>query len=235
MNIPVNIYCDESTHLPSDGHPFMVQGAIVCPLSESDGAHRRLIEIRQRHGLTGDFEIKWNKISPAKLSFYLDVVDYFFDDDDLGFRAVVSRKKGLDHASFDQTHDDWYYKMLFYLIRNVLPASSEAYIYLDKKDTKGGSKVDRLHQVIANARFDFDRQKIRRLQIVESHHVGLMQLADVLIGAVNYANRGLSGNVAKEEIVQRVRDRAGITLTQTTLLSATKFNLFKWTPRGEEL
>ena len=33
--LSLNIYCDESTHLPNDGRPYMVLGAIVCPVSRS--------------------------------------------------------------------------------------------------------------------------------------------------------------------------------------------------------
>lgn len=228
MTNDVNIYCDESTHLPNDGHPFMVLGAIVCPVDLTKQVTTRLTELRLKHGLPRDFEIKWTKASPAKVDFYLDVVDYFFDDDDIEFRAVVAPKQGLDHSRFEQTHDDWYYKMMFYLVRNVVPSGAKSFIYLDKKDTRGGLKVRKLHEVIAAAKYDFDRNSIKRVQIVESHHVGLMQLADLLIGAVNYSNRGLQTNDAKSRLVKRVRDRSGKTLTQSTLLTETKFNIFCW-------
>lgn len=228
----LNIYCDESTHLPNDGQPFMVLGAIVCPTNRSREAAVRLREIRAKHQIHPGFELKWTKVSPAKVNFYQDVIDYFFDDDDLNFRAVVAPKQGLDHARFEQTHDDWYYKMMFYLIRNVLPAQDEAFIYLDKKDTNGQEKIDRLRSVIANAEYDFSRNYIRRLQIVESHHVALLQLADLLIGAVNYANRAATSSNAKLHLVDRIRERSGVSLTQTTLLSEIKMNIFKWRAQG---
>lgn len=228
----LNIYCDESTHLPNDGQPFMVLGAIVCPKNRSHEVAVRLREIRAKHQIQPDFELKWTKISPARQGFYQDIIDYFFDDDDLSFRAVVAPKQGLDHERFGQTHDDWYYKMMFYLIRNVLPAQDEAFIYLDKKDTNGQEKIDRLRNVIANAEYDFNRNNIRRLQIVESHHVGLLQLADLLIGAVNYANRADTASTAKLHLVTRIRERSGVSLTQTTLLSEMKMNIFKWQAQG---
>ena len=227
----LNIYCDESTHLPNDGQPFMVLGAIACPSSLSREANVRLREIRAKHKIQPSFELKWTKVSPAQIDFYLDVVDYFFDDGDLSFRTVVAQKQGLDHHRFNQTHDDWYYKMMFYLIRNVIPAQDEAFIYLDKKDTNGQEKIDRLRSVIANAEFDFDRDNIRRLQIVESHHVGLLQLADLLIGAVNYANRQDTQSEAKLRLIERIRQRSGVSLTRTTLLSETKMNIFRWQPQ----
>jgi len=224
----LNIYCDESTHLPNDGRPYMVLGAIVCPANRAREIAVRLREIRAKHKIRPDVEIKWTKVSPSKIDFYLDVIDYFFDDDDLSFRAVVAPKAGLDHERFAQTHDDWYYKMMFYLVRNVLPAQDEAFIYLDKKDTNGQEKIERLRNVIANAEYDFGRSKIRRLQIVESNQVGPLQLADLLIGAVNYANRGDSSSVAKLRLIERIRGRSGVSLTHTTLLSETKMNIFRW-------
>ncbi|MBM7824806.1 hypothetical protein JOD55_000633 [Arcanobacterium pluranimalium] len=188
----------------------------------------RLREIRIRHNIRPDFELKWTKVSPAKLDFYLDVIDYFFDNDDLSFRAIVAPKDTLDHERFNQTHDDWYYKMMFYLVKNVLPAQEEAFIYFDKKDTNGSEKIEQLRSVIANSEYDFDRHNIRRIQIVESHHVGLLQLADLLIGAINYANRGDETSAAKLKLIERIRERSGISLTRTTLLSETKLNVFRW-------
>lgn len=206
----------------------MVLGAIVCPANRAREIAVRLREIRAKHKIRPDVEIKWTKVSPSKIDFYLDVIDYFFGDDDLSFRAVVAPKAGLDHERFAQTHDDWYYKMMFYLVRNVLPAQDEAFIYLDKKDTNGQEKIERLRNVIANAEYDFGRSKIRRLQIVESNQVGPLQLADLLIGAVNYANRGDSSSVAKLRLIERIRGRSGVSLTHTTLLSETKMNIFRW-------
>lgn len=209
----------------------MVLGAVACPVDKTYEVNRRLREIRTKHSLPAALEMKWNKISPAQLDFYLDIIDYFFDDDDLEFRTVVAPKSYLDHSRFKQTHDEWYYKMMFLLLRNILPAQGKAFIYLDKKDTRSGAKVKKLHEVIANSEFDFNRQKIKRLQIVESHHVGLLQLSDLLLGSVNYANRNLTTSEAKLRIVNRIRERTGLSLTRTTLLKETKFNILVWRPQ----
>jgi hypothetical protein len=59
-----------------------------------------------------------------------------------------------------------------------------------------------------------------------------MQVADLLIGAVGYANRGLSTNAAKVALVGRLRTRSGYSLRQTTLLREEKLNIFVWQPQG---
>ncbi|HEX5870489.1 MAG TPA: DUF3800 domain-containing protein, partial [Longimicrobium sp.] len=95
-----NLYCDESSHLQNDHHRFMVLGTTWVDASRSAEVAQRLREIKVRHGLWSRFEVKWTKVSPALLPFYLDYLDYFFDDDDLNFRGLVADKGGLRHEAF---------------------------------------------------------------------------------------------------------------------------------------
>ena len=226
-----NVYCDESCHLEHDGQSVMVLGAVWCALDKTREVSIRLREIKARHGVGADFEVKWKKVSRAGLAFYLDIIDYFFDDDDLHFRAVVIPDKSvLDHARFSQDHDSWYYKMYFTLLSAILDPDNCYRIYLDIKDTRSQDKVLKLHEVLANSVYDFQREIVERVQLVRSHEVELLQLADLLIGSVSYANRGLATNAGKVELVRRVQQRSGYSLTRTTLLREDKLNLLVWQP-----
>lgn len=233
MSDKFNLYCDESCHLPNDRHSLMVLGVVTCPVGKSREVAVRLREIKQAHGMATGFEVKWNKVSISRGEFYRAWVDYFFDDDDLSFRAVVADKTGLQHAAFGQDHDDWYYKMMFTLLEPVILPNACFRIYLDKKDTRSADKVKKLHEVLCNNMYDFDRKVVERVQVVESHAVEQLQLADLLLGAVGYENRGLSGNGGKDAIIARLKERSGYTLTRSTLLREPKFNLFLW--RGRQV
>ncbi len=71
---------------------------------------RRIRELKVKHGLKPNLEIKWNKVSNSKFDFYKDVVDLFFDVSELGYRAIIiPDKSSLDHAKYDQTFDEFYY------------------------------------------------------------------------------------------------------------------------------
>jgi hypothetical protein len=135
-----NIYCDESCHLENDPHKVMVLGAVWCPLEKTREISVRFREIKKKHGLPPDFKVKWTKVSPAKVQFYVDFLDYFFDDDDLHFRALIIPDKSLLHheAFLDQDHDIWYYKMYFDMLKVIINQESRYRIYLDIKDTHGG-------------------------------------------------------------------------------------------------
>lgn len=232
MSEVFNIYCDESCHLQHDHHPIMVLGAVWCPLEKKQQIFNRIKEIKARHGFSSKFEIKWTKVSPAKKQFYLDILDYFFDDDDLHFRALlVPEKDSLDHEQFNQTHDDFYYKMYFDLLKVIFKPDAKYRIYIDYKDTRGGEKINRLHQVLCNNMYDFSREIIERVQTVCSKEVHLIQLTDLLIGAISYVNRNLNTNSAKVLLIERMSKRSGYTLKHSTLLLEQKVNIFRWHAR----
>ncbi len=225
-----NVYCDESCHLEHDGQKAMVLGAVWCSIDKTREIAVRLREIKQKHGLSPQFEVKWTKVSPAKKAFYLDLVDYFFDDDDLHFRAlIVPDKTMLRHDAFPgQDHDTWYYKMYFDMLKVIFRPDAKYRVYLDIKDTRGAQKSAKLHEVLCNNLYDFSREVIERLQLVHSHEIEQLQLADLLIGAISYLNRGLQGNSGKTAVIDRVRQRSGYCLTKSTLFREDKMNLFRW-------
>ena len=224
-----NIYCDESCHLENDRQKVMVLGAVWCPRDKAREIAVRLREIKENHDLAPDFEVKWSKISPAKKQFYVDILDYFFDCDDLHFRAlIVPDKSKLDHSSFGQSHDDFYYKMYFDLLKVILSPNACYRIFIDIKDTHGAAKVAKLHDVLSNNMYDFSKEIIERVQLVRSHEIEQLQLTDLLTGIISYTNRELSGNAGKEALVRRAMARSHYSLRRTTLLREEKLNLFSW-------
>lgn len=230
MSEVFNVYCDESCHLEHDHQRSMVLGAIWCLRDKRREIAVRLREIKQKHGLAPQFEVKWTKVSPAKTGMYLDLVDYFFDDDDLHFRALIVPDKSLlrHDAIPGQDHDTWYYKMYFDMLKVIFSPDARYRVYLDIKDTRGAEKAAKLHDVLCNNMYDFSRNVIERLQLVHSHEIEQLQLADLMIGAVSYLNRNLHGNKAKEALVARIQERSGYSLLKTTLYRENKVNLFHW-------
>lgn len=227
-----NIYLDESCHLEHDRIPVMVLGAVWCPTSHVKSLSRRIAEIKAAFGMAHDFEIKWTKVSPAQQPFYLELVNAFFDVPELHFRGVlIPDKTRLDHSRFQQSHDDWYYKMCFTLVDPIINPEHAYEIFLDIKDTRSEIKRAKLEEVLRNANRDWAQSIIRRVQQVRSEESALLQLADLLIGAVAYHARGLNSNSAKLAVIKRIRQRGKLSLDRSTWLGAKKFNLLRWEPR----
>lgn len=233
MTREYNVYCDESCHLENDGQKAMVLGAVWCPKDKRREIAERIREIKRKHGLGRDFEIKWTKVGPAKLAFYRDIIDYFFDDDDLSFRGlVVPDKTLLNHQAYEQDHDEWYYKMYFSMLKTIFDPDCRYRVYIDIKDTLGHEKVAKLQDVLCNNAYDFSRSMIADIKRVHSHEVEQLQLADLLIGALSYLHRELGGSTAKEALIDRIRHRSGYDLTRNTMMRELKFNLLIWCGRS---
>lgn len=236
----INIYCDESCHLENDGESVMALGAVFCPASKKKEIFDRLFELKKKHNLIPKYkknpkenrkyyELKWNKVSLAKISYFKDVLDYFFADDDINFRVlVVPNKASLDYEKFNHTHDTFYYKMYFSMLKAILNPEKGHHIFIDIKDTRSKEKVHKLEQVLRNDKYDYSKEIIKMVQQVRSHEVELIQLADLLTGAVSYINRGLSSNKAKNILIEHIRHRSKYSLTKSTLIREQKFNIFIW-------
>lgn len=242
MKESINIYCDESCHLQNDKNNAMALGAVYCSLAKKDDIFLRISEIKKKYKLIPKYqkrpnenrtfyEIKWNKVSKSKIDFYKDLIDFFFDDDDLSFRVlVVPDKRELDYDTFGHTHDTFYYKMYFSMLKAILNPEFAHNIFIDIKDTKSREKVQKLEEVLRNDKYDYAKEIIKKVQQVRSHEVELIQLADFFTGAVSYVNRGLFSSDAKNELIEYIRHRSRYSLLKSTLIKERKFNIFIWEP-----
>ncbi|MEI6287783.1 MAG: DUF3800 domain-containing protein [Bacillota bacterium] len=229
-----NIYCDESCHLENDHQKAMALGAVWCPQLRASRINRDLTNIKKMHGYDSAYEFKWARASLRNYELYKSVLEYFFNNELLRFRAVViPDKRMLDHKLFNQTHDDWYYKMYFLLINQILSAKNNYFIYIDLKDTCSQKKIEYLHKILCNSNYDFDCNIIKRLQPVHSHEINILQIADLFAGALTYVNRDLDidtdkANPAKLKLVEFIRSASGCSMRKSTLPRMEKFNIMIW-------
>lgn len=230
----LNIYCDESCHLENDKQKVMGFGAIICPVMMSSDVNHELREIKKRYGLRPNYELKWTQVSKGEIDYYKNVIDYFLSTPQLRFRGLIIPDKSiLNHAKFEQTHDQWYYKMYYQMLKQIVDDASNKYrIYVDIKDTHGLEKTNKLKEVLRNSVYDFAGNRIERIQEVRSHEIELLQLADFILGSVVYANRAEFKSTGKKELVRYFEAASLKDLTMTTSFSERKVNLLIWEPRN---
>ncbi|MFV1995702.1 MAG: DUF3800 domain-containing protein, partial [Verrucomicrobiales bacterium] len=94
-----DVYCDESgpelLHSEKPKARFMVIGSLWLPEAFRAEGKAAIHELRHRHGIGSEF--KWRKVSPSKLAFYRDLVDWFHGaGTDLRFRAIVVDRTKID-------------------------------------------------------------------------------------------------------------------------------------------
>lgn len=227
----INLYCDESNHLLHNDGNFMILGFTSCRTDISRKIHKKLRSIKAKHGLDEACELKWTKVSMSKMLMYEEIIDLFFSEDSMQFRCVIADKTDLDYERFNITHDDWYYRMYYLLLGKTLLETNQYNIYLDIKDTCSGTKTNKLKQILNNSYYDFSAEMIRKIQLVNSHHVGILQITDLFIGAIGYYNNGYSNSPSKLAFVELLKSKAPNDLNSTTPLNYRKFNIFKWGAR----
>lgn len=229
----INIYCDESCHLPKDNSEVMILGGISCAFDKKNKVNQDIRNIKKKHGLSTWFEIKWTKVSIHKIEFYKEVIDYFFAND-LCFRGIVAKdKKKLNHKKYnDGSYDIWYYKMYYLLLDGMINPFNEYKVFVDIKDTKGGPRVRKLREVLCNNIYDFKGEVIRDIKQVNSKESEILQIADLFIGALAYKHRRLDGNSeGKSEVIKYIEEKYGILMNSSTCRNEKKFNLFIWNSR----
>ena len=231
----INIYCDESCHLEHDNAKAMLLGAISCPDGEKNRIYSEIRAIKKAHNLSTWREIKWTGVSPAQLPFYLDIIDYFVKETSLDFRAVVAKDKcNLNHDKFNQrSHDLWYYKAYFYLLDAMIGGYSEEYkIFIDIKDTCGGPRAKKLHEVLCNNKYDFKHDVIKSIEQVRSCSSEILQLTDLIMGAIGFYHNGHyrspNASQAKKKVVDKLFEVYQNEITRGTARGTKKMDIFLW-------
>lgn len=216
-----NFYCDESCHLENDGRKYMIISYISCAYNQLRMHNEYIRSLKLKHHMKG--EVKWNALSKSRYHFYADLVEYFFSND-MQFRAIVIDKSEIENANYNQTHDDFYNKMYYQLLYHKLNTSYTYNIYIDIKDTHSYKKAHKLKEYLNNTK---NINCIRNLHIIRSYESELMQLTDVLMGAISYRrNQDKMNVIAKKKIVEKIEKHHGNSILSGTSVMEDKFNLF---------
>lgn len=225
------LFCDESCHLEHDKAGVMVLGTLCCPAESVETINRKIKTLRYQHHY--QTELKWTKLHSRQIAFYKALIDLFFETDALRFKAtVVINKNLLNHEQFNQgSHNNFYYKMFYYALRDFLTAGNHYKIYLDYMDTQGRDKARKLTQILHNDNFG---QSNVSTYIIRSHESQLIQLCDLFIGALSYVNRTdiVHESQVKNELVSYLQQRICHRLDIGTPPWEPKFNIFRFSPRG---
>ncbi|HQG94166.1 MAG TPA: DUF3800 domain-containing protein [Candidatus Syntrophosphaera sp.] len=225
-----SIFCDESGHLLDLQQKVMVLGALQAPKERVASISAKLKQIKRDHGLNEHWELKWTKISNSKIDYYKSIIDYFMDEKDLHFRCVVVPDKNiLDHERFDRSHDDFYYVMFYYALREMIYNRNSYDVFFDYKDAFQSEKLYVLKKYLQDqCVINVDSLRLHTIQSYESQ---LIQLTDLLIGVIGYANKEIKSSAAKTELVDYTQSQVKVSLVRSSALFNKKFNVFVWSPR----
>ncbi|MCK9163318.1 MAG: DUF3800 domain-containing protein [Bacteroidales bacterium] len=217
-----NLYCDESCHLENDNMPYMIYGYVSIASNQIQLAKKQIKQIQLDYNFDG--EMKWNNVCSKTFPFYSEIINYFFSNDML-FRAVVVDKNQIDNNRPLYSFNDFYFRMYYQLLHHKTDMENTYNVYIDIKDTRSQGKLHELKKILKY------NSSINNFQFINSKESIFVQLADLLMGAINYQLRIEKGNLegkveAKLKIIEKIKSHTQLTLNKSTSKDFHKFNLF---------
>ncbi len=228
-----DVYCDESRpDLLSSKKPqseFMVIGSLWLRTESRDQYKQAIHKLRDKHKVGGEF--KWKKVSHSRQGFYIDLIEWFFNQGgQLRFRCIaVERKKVKLRKFHDSDQELGFYKFYYQMLHHWIFDWNEYQIFCDYKLNRRADRLPVLQRCLNNSNLS---STILNVQAVRSKESVLVQLADVLTGAVSaQLNKALNEGTAKSAVVSQIERNIGKRIGHS-VKNEEKFNVFMIDLRG---
>jgi len=223
-----DVFCDESRHLEHDKFRYMLIGGIWCEYEARRIINSKIIETKNKLKFAG--EIKWNKVTSKKVPFFKKIIALFFKSKALSFRCIIIDKSKLKHNIFNLNggHDEFYYKMFYYMLNKKICPPNSYRIFLDYKGKNNTEKTNNLRSIIGHTYYDYSNEIVPLMQSVHSIQHPILQLTDLFIGAIGYECNDLNTSEAKLEICAYIKELSSMpSLKITTPYRENKFEIFR--------
>jgi hypothetical protein len=221
----------------------MVFGGVIAAIENLASFNRAMAVWRAQTNMTK--ELKWTRVSKGRYAEYASLVDLFFE-------RITSRRVHFKALILD-THDRAFhvfsggdkeaglYKFYYqFLLRNF--ASYPRFyqcgmrVFVDER-TAIDNPLGLLHVILNQGfrkRFYFtQRNPVESIEPIDSKQSQLLQVADVIMGAIGFQNNGMherpDANTAKVDLAKYIARKAGLRdLTKPTAYTRANLSIHRW-------
>lgn len=212
----LDIYIDESSQTKNR---YLLLGGIIIPKMAVDAATERLQAARLPELPHG--EMKWGKVSKAKLMAYTRFVDCFFDASEFAasqFHSLVVDTREIDHDRYNAgSKEIGFNKEIYQLATKIAKFYRAGFFHLYPDFRETNQKPEDLRNILNHGRHknrDGRDWPFRRCQFRHSSDVQVMQLVDIMLGAVAYGKnehyKKPDSSEPKLTLARHIMRRAGI-------------------------
>lgn len=222
------VYCDETLpDLLTSSDPagrYLMIGSLWLPTDLRSDVKSRIDELRRNHAVHG--ELKWRKVSPSRQAFYAELIDLFMSfGSDLRFRCIAVDRQAMSLELHNGDAELGFYKFYYQVLHHWILDQNEYTIFCDLKQNRDRTRLSTLRRVLGNAN---RTSVIHDVQSLPSSEVVLLQLCDVLLGAVSARMNAIAGlGAAKTSVITHLERRLNRDQLGPTQKSEEKFNIFK--------
>jgi len=167
-------------------------------------------------------EMKWTKVSDYKLAAYKALVDHFFErcrGATIHFRSVVFDTHSDDfNRHQDGDRDLGYYRLMYHFLLNTFcfyPGPNDSlHVFLDERNSK--QSLGEFRRILNSGvrKKQGIRGAVKTIEPVVSHDADIIQLADVLMGAIGFQRNDRhvipGAKEAKKLLADHIAKRAGL-------------------------
>jgi Protein of unknown function (DUF3800) len=208
-------FIDETGVLSNDPQqPFFALGLLKT--GETSILYERLNKISQRaKSKSGNnkFEFKFNKINNNNTSFYIDLIDIFFEFPDLYFKCLILNKKD-PNINFNRYFSSTWEAQISYtklLLKHTVRRDEQVAVIADYLGKPNSSTKFFEKEILTTQRETKNTiPVVFNACMLESDASLFIQLVDVLLGLVVYdckIQKGTNSNLAKTSVLNVLKNR----------------------------
>ncbi|WP_199182602.1 DUF3800 domain-containing protein [Cryobacterium sp. N19] len=232
-SMPIEIYCDESrpelfvSEFPPAANTLI--GSLWILGAQRDAFKTAIGALREEYGVWG--EIKWTKVSPAKIDFYRALVDLFLTSPGMRFRCIVIDTVRLDMRRFHNSDSELgFYKFYYQMLTHWIDDGLSYRIFCDDKVNRDRTRLQTLGRVLQNGH---PASRVEHVQAVQSTESVMIQTCDLLLGMAQAVfNESNRGSEAKRSLIAHLESGLGRPIAPTWQTER-KFNIFKISLQGD--
>jgi hypothetical protein len=225
--VKFDIYCDESRpDLFASKHPkakYLVIGSLWLPADKRADFKATIHDLRNKHKIGGEF--KWQKVSPSRLNFYCELVNWFVEmGDDLRFRCIAVEHDKVNLMQFHNNDPELgFYKFYYQMLHQWILDFNQYAVFCDAKQNRLPARLHDLKGCLAGSNLSSEMLEV---QAIASNESVLIQLADVLTGLASAKLNGPPAvTTSKGRVIATLETALGRSVTPTSRHEH-KFNVF---------
>lgn len=222
---------------------FTVVGGICVHRDMISTVHDAIQEYRETQNMKA--ELKWTRVSNQKVAEYQHLVDYFFalnSTNKAHFYAIIFDSHQWNHARYNNSDADVGLSKLYYqlglqkFIRYCGEAGSCAICVDHRNSSTSLTDLKRMINAAAKRDLNMPHEPLKQLVSADSKADDILQLNDVILGAVCAARNGKhllpSTRQAKRTIASMVLEKSGLeSFEKDTPHNQNRFTIWNMTPR----